>query len=220
MEKLSDRETKRLLDKYRIPAPRTGLAKSEESAARAAKKLGFPLAMKVSSPDIVHKTDAKAVILNVESADSARKAYGQILRNAKKHKPKAMIEGVTLSRMVPEGAKEVIIGAKQDPQFGPVIMFGLGGIFVEVLKDVSFRLAPLERRDASSMVREIKGYSVLEGVRGEEPVNTRLLELTLMKVSKMVWENTGKGKKIQELDINPLFADSKNVWAADVRILV
>ncbi|RLI95980.1 MAG: acetyl-CoA synthetase [Candidatus Aenigmatarchaeota archaeon] len=220
MKKLPDKETERLLRKYKIPFPEHVLTKSEDSAVRAAKRIGFPVAMKVSSPDILHKTDAGCVILDVRDEEGVRKAYRQIIRNARKNKQRARIEGVSVEEMIPEGTREVIIGAKQDPQFGPVLMFGLGGIFVEVLKDVSFGVVPLERGDAAEMVREIRGFRILEGVRGQKPVNMRLLEMTIMKVSRMVWENSGKGKRIQELDINPLFIDEKNVWAADVRVLV
>ena len=220
MNKLSEKETELLLKRYRIPFPKQIMAKSEESAIRAAQKMGFPVVMKVSSPDIIHKTDAKCVIVNVRDPAGVVGAYRQILRNAKEHKPRAKVNGVSVFQMVPEDSIEVIIGAKQDPQFGPVLMFGLGGILVEVMKDVSFRIVPLEREDAKEMVREIKGFRILKGVRGKKPVNLRLIETTIMKVSKMVWENSNKGKKIQELDINPLFVDEDNVWAADVRILV
>jgi acyl-CoA synthetase (NDP forming) len=220
MKKLPEGETETLLKKYRIPYPRHVLARNEEAAVKAARKIGFPVVMKVSSPDIIHKTEARCVIINIRESNQARAAYRQILKNARKHKTRARIGGVAVFQMIPAGTREVIVGSKQDPQFGPVLMFGLGGIFVEVLKDVSFRLVPLERRDAREMVREIRGYKILEGIRGQKPVNFRALEDTIMKVSRMVWDNTGKGKKIQELDINPLFIDEKNVWAADVRVLV
>ncbi len=220
MRMLPPKATQDLLRKYRIPFPESFLAGSEDDAAKAAQKAGFPAVMKVESPDIIHKTDAKCVIVRIRNSGEAIAAYLQILKNARKHSPKARVDGVRVSGMIPEGTLEVIIGSKHDPQFGPVLMFGLGGILVEVLRDVSFRIIPLERKDASEMVREIKGRKVLEGVRGQKPVNMRLLENTIMKVSRMVWENTGKGRKIQELDINPLFIDDRNVWAADVRILV
>ena len=220
MEKLPEKETEQLLRKHRIPYPGHIPARTEEAAARASRKLGFPVVMKVSSPDIIHKTEAKAVIINIKDAQQARAAFRQIIKNSRKHKPKARIHGVSVFEMVPSGTREVIIGIKQDPQFGPVLMFGLGGIFVEVLKDVSFRVVPLERKDAREMITELRGFRILEGVRGKPPVSFRLLEDTIMKVSKMAWENSGKGKRIQELDINPLFVDDKQVWAADVRILV
>jgi acyl-CoA synthetase (NDP forming) len=220
MEMLPGNVTENLLRKYRIPFPERVLARSEEAAAKAAQKMGFPVVMKIASPDIIHKTDAKCVIVRIRNSGEAIAAYLQILKNARKHKPRAKVKGVWISRMIPDGTLEVIIGSKHDPQFGPVLMFGLGGILVEILRDVAFRIIPLERIDAKEMVREIRGFRVLEGVRGQKPVNLRLLESTIMKVSKMVWENTGKGRKIQELDINPLFISEKDVWAADVRILV
>lgn len=220
MIKLSERETEALLRRYRIPFPKHVLAKNETAAVKSTRVLGFPVVMKVSSPDILHKTEANCVILNIRDSYSVRAAYRQIVKNARKHNPRARVLGVLVYQMVPRGTREVIIGAKQDPQFGPVLMFGLGGIFVEVLRDVSFRIIPLERRDAREMIREIRGLKILEGVRGKGPVNFRLLEDTIMKVSKMVWDNSGKGKRIQELDINPLFISEKRAWAADVRVLV
>lgn len=218
--KISERETGLILKRYGIPFPKQSLAKSEKAAMDAARRIGFPVVMKVSSPDIIHKTEARCVIVNVRDSAACLGAYKQIIKNARKHNPKARVDGVSVMQMIPEGTREVIIGSKQDPQFGPVLMFGLGGIFVEVLKDVSFRIVPLERSDAREMVREIRGFKILEGVRGQGPVNFRLLEDTIMKVSRLVWDNSGRGKGIQELDINPLFIDEKKVWAADVRILV
>jgi acyl-CoA synthetase (NDP forming) len=214
MIKLSERENERLLRRYKIPFPKHVLAKNEEAAVKSTRVLGFPVVMKISSPDIIHKTEANCVILNIRDSGAARAAYRQIIKNARKHKPRGRIMGVLVYHMVPKGKREVIIGAKKDPQFGPVLMFGLGGIFVEVMKDVSFKVVPLERKDARDMIQEIKGYKVLKGVRGKGPVDFKLLEDTILKVSKMVWEN----KAIQELDINPLFIDEKKVWAADVRI--
>lgn len=218
MDKLPDAASERLLKRYRIPYPKSIHAPTEEAAAKAARKIGFPVVMKVSSPDIIHKTEAKAVIINIKDAQQARAAFKQIVRNSRKHKPRARIKGVQVFEMVPQGTREVIIGSKQDPQFGPVLMFGLGGIFVEVLKDVTFRVIPLERKDAREMIRELRGLRILEGVRGKPAVSFRLLEDTIMKVSRMVWENSDKGKRIKELDINPLFVDDKQVWAADVRM--
>jgi acyl-CoA synthetase (NDP forming) len=220
MKKLPDKKTELLLKRFNIPYPRYVLARTEEQAVKASMKLGFPVVMKISSPDILHKTEAKCVILRIGDPNSARSAYRQIIKNAKVFKKKARIEGVVVYEMVPSGTREVIIGAKQDPHFGPVLMFGLGGILVEVLRDVSFRVIPIERRDAREMIKEIRGFKILEGVRGKKPVNFSALEESLLRVSKMVWANSGKGLRIQELDINPLFIDEKRVWAADVRILV
>lgn len=220
MKKLSERETERLLRKYKIPFPKHVLAKNETAAVKSTRVLGFPVVVKISSPDIIHKTEAECVILNIRDSNSLRAAYRQVIKNARKHKPRARIMGVAVYQMIPRGTREVIIGGLQDPQFGPVLMFGLGGIFVEVLKDVSFRIIPLERQDAREMIKDIRGFKILEGIRGQGPVNFRLLEDTILKVSKMVWENSRKGVKIKELDINPLFINEKNVWAADVRVLV
>jgi acyl-CoA synthetase (NDP forming) len=220
MRKLPERDAEKLLRRYGIPFPKHVLARNEIAAAKATRALGFPVVMKISSPDILHKTDCGCVILNIRDTGSVRAAFKQIMHNARKTFPRARIAGVSLFQMVPRGTREVIVGAKQDPHFGPVLMFGLGGILVEVMRDVSFRVIPLERKDAREMIREIRGFKVLEGVRGQGPVDFKLLEDVLLKASKMVWENSGKGRRIQEMDINPLFISERKAWAADARIMV
>ncbi|MBL7160417.1 MAG: acetate--CoA ligase family protein [Candidatus Aenigmarchaeota archaeon] len=214
MKMLSPGQTSALLKKHNIPAVKQFLAVSEKHAVTFAKRLGFPVVMKISSPEIIHKTDSKGVLTGVSNEKEVSSAYETILKNAKKHNPKARIDGVLVQQQL-EG-REVIIGAKQDPQFGPVLMFGLGGIFVEVLKDVSFRLIPIQQKDAREMISEIKGYPLLAGIRGEKPINFKKLESALLAVSKLV----EKTPKIKELDINPLFASPNGAWAADVRILI
>ena len=212
--KLSDRETEKLLKKWDIPHTRQFLARNAQEAFRAAKSIGYPVALKVSSPDIIHKTEFGGLVLNLKNDGEVRAAYNKVLVNSRKAHPKARIEGVMVQEMA--GGIETIVGAKQDPTFGPVIMFGVGGIFVEILKDVSFRLVPIEKEDAREMIREIKGYPLLAGARGAKPVKMKALEEFLLKVSRMVQGE----KRIQELDINPLFIDSQRAVAADVRILV
>ncbi len=203
--------------KYRIPVLGQLLAKNEKQALLAAKRIGWPVALKISSPDIIHKTDFGGVALNIQNEKQLSEAFNRIIIRARKKYPKAKIDGILVQEMFKgKGAREVIIGSKIDSQFGPIIMFGLGGVFVEVMKDVSFRLIPIERKDAREMIREIRGYSMLEEFRGMRRINFEALEDCLLKVSNIVWKN----RKIKELDVNPLFADSKGVIAADFRVIV
>jgi acyl-CoA synthetase (NDP forming) len=214
MKKLAEFEAKKILAKYGIVVTKEILAKSAQDAKKAAQKIGFPVALKIQSPDILHKTDAGGVILNLRNADEVAKGFDKVTGNAKKYDKNAKITGVLVQEMVADG-HQCIIGSKNDPQFGPVIMFGLGGIFVEVLKDVSFRIVPINRDDAKEMISEIKGYVILKGTRGQKPVNFRALEDTLIKISDMVW----KEKRLEELDINPLFVSPSGVKAADARMI-
>jgi acetate---CoA ligase (ADP-forming) subunit beta len=215
MAKLSQEKTEALLKRFGIPFPKRIPARNEDQAVLCAKKLGYPVVLKVSSPDIIHKTDAGGILLNLEDEEEVRRGYRSIMKSARKYNKKARINGVDVFKMIPKGT-ELIVGLKKDPQFGPVIMFGLGGIFVEVLEDVSFRLAPITRKDAREMMREIKGYRILEGIRGEKPANVKAIEDTLLRFSELVM----KKPDIKELDINPLFAYDNKVVAGDVRIIV
>ena len=211
MKKFSEYDSRKLLEKYNIPIPAAVLAKNGQDAALGAKKVGYPCVMKIISRDILHKSDVGGVETNIFNETQARDAFLKIITNAKKHKPDAKIDGVLVEKTVI--GKECIIGASRDPQFGSVLMFGLGGIFVEVLKDVTFRLIPIEKKDAYEMVREIKAYPILTGVRGEESVNIPAIEKTLLNVSRMV-----EKEKITELDINPLIVNKNGVICADCRM--
>ncbi|MDD3894829.1 MAG: acetate--CoA ligase family protein [Syntrophomonadaceae bacterium] len=215
---LSEGRSKDLLANYGIPVTRQSLAQSEDEAASMAKQIGYPVVLKVDSPDLPHKTEADALMLNLNSEAAVRKAYSEVLQNAVQYKPNARINGVLVQEMLLEGI-EVIIGVTRDPVFGPTIMFGLGGIFVEVLKDVSFRVAPLSRGDALDMIKEIKGYPLLKGVRGKQPSDIEALVEVIMKVSAMVTE---LGDHIEELDINPLvvYPAKTGVKAADAMIVL
>ncbi|MCK5023010.1 MAG: acetate--CoA ligase family protein [Candidatus Aenigmarchaeota archaeon] len=215
MKKLTEFEAKKILKKYGIPVTKEVLAKTPNEAAKLAKKIGYPVAMKIQSPDMLHKTDVGGVVLDVKNDKEVLEAYDRIIKNAKKHDSKAKILGIVVQEMLDINERKCIIGSNKDPQFGPVIMFGLGGIFVEVLKDVSFRIIPIERKDAKEMISEIKTYEILKGVRGQKPINFKALEDTLLKVSKMVW----KEKNLDELDINPLFVGEWGVKAADARMI-
>ncbi len=212
---LTEIESKELLKAAKIPVVETKLATSKTEAMELAKKMGFPVVMKIVSPDVVHKSDAGGVKLNIQNATQAGKAYSEILANIKKHYPKAKIVGITVQKMAKQGI-EVIIGMTKDAQFGPVIMFGLGGILVEVLKDVSFRIVPMTKRDASEMITEIKGFPILKGYRGQDPADVPYLEELIVKVSDFV----DKNPEIKELDLNPVFAYKSGALAVDARIIL
>jgi acyl-CoA synthetase (NDP forming) len=212
---LTELESKQILKEAGINTTETKLARTKEEAISHSKELGFPVALKIVSPDILHKTDVGGVKLGLNNEDDVGKAYDGIISMIKKQEPAAKIQGVSVQPMA-RPATEVIIGMSKDPQFGPVLMFGLGGILVEVLKDVSFRIVPLTRRDAREMIGEIKGYPILEGYRGQEPANIAVLEELLLKVSAFV----DSKPEIAELDINPIFAYSDGALAIDARVIL
>ena len=212
---LTELESKKMLREAGINVNDGVLAASREEAAAAAEKMGFPVVLKIVSVDITHKSDSGGVRLDLKTADEIGRAHDEIIEAARKHSPEAHIQGVSVQKMAAPGV-EIIIGMSQDEQFGPVLMFGLGGIMVEVLKDVSFRIVPLTRRDAAEMIREIKGYPLLEGFRGQEPVDVACLEDMLLKVSDFVEKNPG----VQELDLNPVFAYRDGAVAVDARIVL
>jgi acyl-CoA synthetase (NDP forming) len=212
---LTEVESKQLLRQAGIKVIETELATSKEEAIAISQKLGFPVVLKIASADIVHKSDAGGVRLGLATAKEVGEAYQDILGAVKRSYPKAKIQGVAVQKMARPGI-EVIIGMSKDDQFGPVLMFGLGGIMVEVLKDVSFRLVPLAKRDAAEMVREIKGYPLLEGYRGQEAADISYLEELLLKVSDFVEQNP----EVSELDLNPIFAYSHGALAVDARVIL
>ncbi len=216
-DRLSDAETQKLLKRFKIPHVKQFLTKNEKQAARIANKIGYPVILKISSKDIVHKTDVGGVLTGLESAEMVENGFNKIVRNVKRKRPDAKIDGVLVQETA--NGKEVIIGCKHDAQFGPVIMFGLGGIFVEILKDVSFRVVPIKRKDAKEMIRELKGYKILKGARGQKSVNFEALEDCLLRTSNMIWTDYKGRWIIKELDINPLFVDEKRAVAADVRVI-
>ncbi len=212
---LTEVESKDWLKQVGIPVIDTRLAKSREEAIAISRQLGFPVVLKVASPDIVHKSDAGGVKLGLRTARQVDRAYKDIRQTFNGQYPLAAVSGVSVQKMARPGV-EVIIGMTKDAQFGPVIMFGLGGILVEVLKDVSFRIVPLTKRDAREMLREIKGYPLLEGYRGGEPVDIANLEDLMLRVSDFVEQNPG----IKELDLNPIFAYSDGAVVVDARIIL
>lgn len=212
---LAEYEAKEILQDCGITVTREGLATSAAMAVRLARKIGYPVALKIQSPQIPHKTEAGGICLNVRSDAGVRSAFGEIMTRARKFNPAADLRGVLVQEMAGDGI-EIIVGSSKDPVFGHVVMFGLGGVFVEALKDFSLRVAPLTRGDAEEMIREIKGYPLLRGMRGKPPVDFKALTDVIMRVSVLV---TRYGDAIRELDINPLVVFEKGVKALDALII-
>ncbi len=212
---LSEVEAKEVLREAGVPATATTLATTREQARDQAEAMGYPVVLKVVSPGIAHKSDVGGVKLNLLNRDAVGAAFDEIMANARRAEPSANILGVSVQQMAKQGT-EVIIGMTTDPQFGPVMMFGLGGIMVEVLKDVSFRLVPLSDRDAGQMIDEIKGRPVLSGVRGQPPADIDALKKAILQVSQFVENHP----EVRELDLNPVFAYPDGAIAVDARIVV
>src|SRR3954467_7924803 len=189
-------EGKALCDAYGIPVPQEGVASSAADAAKLASGMGFPVVLKIVSPDILHKTEAGGVLVGLASADEVAQGYATILANAKKYKADAKIDGVQVQQML-NGGQEVIVGAVTDGSFGKLIAFGMGGVLVEVLKDITFRLAPASKADALSMLDGIQAAEMLKGVRGSKPVNRDALADLIVKVSKLVCDFP----EISEMDL-------------------
>ncbi len=210
---LLEPEAYELLAHYGLPAPSHRVVSSAKEAEAAAADIGYPVVAKIVSPDILHKSEAGGVLLNLNDGAAVRAAYDQITERARQ--AKAAVRGVLISRMAPPGT-EVIVGLVQDAQFGPVVMFGLGGIFVEVYEDATFRLVPLAQRDAAAMIREVKAFPILQGVRGKRPADLGALADVLMKVSKIAEENL----EIVEMDLNPIIVYEKGLSVVDVRVLL
>ncbi len=212
---LLEPEAKEVIRSYGIPTTNFKVAKTPDEAAKYAEEIGYPVVLKIVSPDIIHKSDAGGVKVNLKNKNEVIKAYNEIHENVKKYKSDAKITGILVQEFCPEG-REVIVGMAKDPQFGPALMFGLGGIFVEVLKDVSFRVAPITRYDAEEMIKEIKAYPILQGIRGQPPADIEALIDILLKVSTLVIDHP----EIDQLDLNPIFAYPKGAKAVDARIIL
>lgn len=214
---LGEMEARTVLEAYGIDIPQAKLATDVNEAKMIAKKIGYPLVLKIVSPDILHKTDVGGIKVGISDQKELEKEFELMLENVKKYMPDADIKGVLIQEMV-QSKKETIIGINKDPQFGPMIMFGLGGIYVEVLKDVSFRIAPISRDDAQEMINEIKTIKLLKGARGETPSDINSIVEVLLKISQLVMDFP----EIMEMDINPLFVKSEGQGsiAGDVRIRI
>ncbi len=214
---IGDAEAWEVLKAYSFTVPKTRLAKSPEEAVEIAEEFGYPVVMKVASPDILHKTDVGGVKVNLRSPGDVRDAFDLMIYRAGRYVPGARVWGCQVQEMV-RGGREVLLGMSRDPQFGPLVAFGLGGIYVEALKDVSFRVAPFSPREADEMVREIRAYPLLEGVRGEPPADHAAMVDALLRISQLVTDFP----EIVELDINPLmvFEEGRGAMAIDMRLVL
>ena len=211
-------ESKLAISSYGIPVTEMKLAKSEEDAIEAAKQIGYPVVLKIVSPDVIHKTDVGGVVLGIESEEKLREAYRRVLECVKRRVPGARVQGVLVEEMVEEGV-EVIIGGLRDEQFGPVVLFGLGGIFVEVLRDVSYGIAPVDEAEALEMIERTRAYRLLKGYRGRRSCDISALANAISRTSEFLWELR---EYIAELDLNPVFVleDGRGLKVADARIVL
>jgi acyl-CoA synthetase (NDP forming) len=212
---LLETEAKTVCAEYGIPVTKFRLAKNEAEAIASARSIGFPVVLKIVSPDIIHKSDVGGVIVNLKNEQEIRHAYDQVLKRAKEKVPRAEIVGVLVQEMALPST-EVIVGAIKDPQFGPAIMFGLGGVFVEVLKDVTFRVAPISIDDATEMISEVKAYPLLKGYRNTPPADLEAITNILLNTSKLVTAHP----EIKELDLNPIIVYEKGAKTVDARIIL
>jgi acetate---CoA ligase (ADP-forming) subunit beta len=212
---LFEHEAKKLFALYDMPVTKIHVAETEEEAVEASERIGYPIVLKIVSPQILHKSDAGGVIVGIENEQGIRDGFNKIIKNAKNYKPDAEITGVLVQEMAPKGT-EIIVGSTTDPTFGPTLMFGLGGIFVEILKDVSFRVAPITKVDAEEMIEEIKAVKILEGARGMPPSHKPTLADILYKTSEMLMECP----EIKELDMNPILAYPDGARIVDARIIM
>ena len=215
---LTEIEAKQIFTAYGLPIAETNLAKSEDEAVKLAKKTGFPVVLKVVSPQIIHKSDAGGVKVNIKDEAGVRSAYQTILENCKAYKPDADIRGIAVQEMAPLGT-EVIVGSINDPTFGPTVMFGLGGIFVEVLKDVTFRVAPVNKQQVSQMVNEIRSVAILAGARGEAPRDRFALEELICLYAAMIYDLRDE---VAETDANPVlvYEEGKGLKVVDARVIL
>ena len=212
---LYEHEAKKLFGLYGMPVTKIHVSKTEDEAVKAAKKIGFPIVLKIVSPQILHKSDAGGVIVGVKDEQGIRDGFKKIIANAKNYKADAEITGVLVQEMAPKGT-EIIVGSTTDPTFGPTIMFGLGGIFVEILKDVSFRVVPIDEADAMEMLDEIKAKKILDGARGMPPSDRKTLADILVKTSRMLEECP----EVKELDMNPILAYPDGAKIVDGRVIM
>jgi acyl-CoA synthetase (NDP forming) len=212
---LTEIEAKQVFKEAGLQVTDTRLAVNKKDAIAMSTEMGFPVVLKIVSPDILHKTEANGVKLNLKTADDVAKAFDEIIVSAKEKFPNANIHGVAVQGMAKSGL-EIIIGMTLDTQFGPVLMFGLGGIFVEVMKDVSFGITPLTKRDAGEMIRSIKGYPLLNGFRGASKIDVANLESWLLKLSDFAQTYPA----VKEFDLNPIFAYAQGAMVVDARIIL
>ncbi len=211
MEKMRYSQAKDLLRSYGINVVKSAEVNNEEELIERACEIGFPVVLELDSPQVIHKTDEEYIKLGLESKEELKKAFNEM--KAKAEMEELDVKGYIVQKMIK--GKEVIIGGKRDQQFGPVILFGLGGIFVQVYKDTTLIVAPIDEKEAREMMKEIKSYSILEGVRGEESVNLDALAKTIVAVSKLMMEHT----EIKEMDLNPVMVNEDDAQAVDLRVI-
>lgn len=212
---LLESEAKTVCRAYGIPVTDFKVAKNVAEAVEFAQKIGYPVVLKIVSPDVIHKSDVGGVIVNLEDAKDVQRAYEQIMDSVKKHKSNAKIVGVLVQEMAPQST-EIIVGATKDPQFGPTLMFGLGGIFVEILKDVTFRIAPITEDEAREMITAVKAYPLLKGYRNAPQADIEAIVEILLNTSRLVMEH----QEIKELDLNPIMVYEKGAKTVDARIIL
>jgi acetyl-CoA synthetase (ADP-forming) len=212
---LLESEAKTIMMEYGVSVPKFKLATNEKEALQIAESIGFPVVAKIVSPEIIHKSDAGGVKVGLKTAADVEAAYKTIMENAKNYDPKARLLGVLVMEMAPQGT-EVIVGAIKDPQFGATIMFGLGGIFVEVLKDVTFKIAPVTFDEAKEMITNLKAAALLKGYRNTPAADVDALAQIIVNVSKLLMEHP----EIKELDLNPVLAYAKGASTVDARIIL
>jgi acetyl-CoA synthetase (ADP-forming) len=212
---LTELESREVLTHYNIPLVKGEIVKSVDEAKRLIEKIGYPVALKVVSRQIIHKSDVGGVMLNIKNEKELFQDYHQLIKNIEKNAPNATIDGIFVQEMLPRDI-EVIVGGKKDSTFGQTIAFGFGGIFVEIFDDISFRVVPITKEDALEMIKEIKAQKILEGYRGKRPADVNALVDVLLKTSKLLQENP----EIKELDINPIFALPDRAVAGDARIII
>ena len=208
--------SKSILKAYGVKVPPYALAKTANDAVKASKRIGFPLVMKIVSPQILHKTDAGGVKVGVANAKEVKKTFDTIIKNVKKYNKKAEIKGVLLEKMVPKGV-EMIVGLQVDPQFGPVIMAGLGGVMTEVFKDVAWRMLPITISDAKSMIEELKSSKLFKGFRGSAPIDMNMLAKALVQIGKI---GTDNASYVNSIDFNPIVVYPKSYFVVDAKIIL
>jgi acyl-CoA synthetase (NDP forming) len=212
---LLENEAQQICTLHHIPTPRSEKASNVDEAVLKAKEIGFPVVLKVISPQILHKSDVGGVILNVKDEKELEVQYEKLLVGIGKREPSAKVLGVLVEKMMPPST-EVIVGGIRDSQFGPSIMFGIGGIFAEIYDDVAFRVAPIDKIDASNLIQELKGYKILEGARGKPPADLDSIIDILINVSDLIMEHDA----INQLDLNPVIVYPDSACAVDTRIII
>jgi acetyltransferase len=215
---IGDAESRAVLQAYRLRIPKSEIAETPEKAAQIAGQIGFPVVLKIASPDILHKTDIGGVKVGLQNASDVRDAFELMVYRAQRYVPEARIWGCLVQEMAPPGGLEVLVGMNRDPQFGPLVTFGLGGIYVEILKDVTFRIAPFSRLDAEDMLAEIRAHALLDGVRGQPPADKAAIVDTLLRICQLVQDFP----EITEMDINPLmvYPQGEGAMALDMRLVL